>query len=121
MEGILLKHLDNEYIGIYFKTLSGSRYFIETSYQKMYLERFNRVYKLRQDTEKIEIRWIKQFEIGKGSIFCLEPLGVGNATFRFTSEVLDIIYFKNEQSFKEFKLTMIADARQNNLAEDDYL
>lgn len=105
----------------FFNTSSGSKYFIEIFENGKYLKRTNQKFKLRRDNKEIEIKKIETLEIGKPAVFCLEPLGLGDTTFRFTTDVLDIIDFQGKLSLKAFKVALIAHEGQTDLAGVDYI
>jgi len=85
-------------VGIYqFKTLSGSKYVLEITENKCFLQRFNQNFELRRDTEKVEVQRIDSLTVGESAVFFLEPLGEGVGTFRFTTEVVELVVLSRKK------------------------
>lgn len=79
--------------GIYmFCTVSGNRYILKITDEKITLKRSpkNEKFSLRKDNKEIKVFKFMPIEVGKGAILKMEPLGVGDSTWRFTTKVIDI-------------------------------
>ncbi|AQS08317.1 hypothetical protein CLOBY_03890 [Clostridium saccharobutylicum] len=79
--------------GIYmFSTVSGSIYILKITDKRIILKRNprNENSSLRKDNEEIEVLAFMPIEVGKRAMLLLEPLGKGESTSRYTTEVLEI-------------------------------